>query len=244
MTSFRQLLSATAALCLLTGAAQANTISITDVSGIWTSITGGSVTSGVGTSSISWGVDVGDGQSGYDFDGNAPPTIGGLQPDTVFDLGTFTHRNRPIEGGTSITQATLQVFFDFIIDSEPLTTYSRFSTFVFDHWETPNSADPCADGGANGLGVNENGCADNVDPVTNPAFSESFDVDGVTYVLDVTGFDIGPSFWTRENAENTAIIQARFTAKENIAPIPLPAAGWLLLSALAGAAALARRRAA
>jgi hypothetical protein len=163
----------------------------------------------------------------------------------VFDLGTFTHRNQPIQAGTSITQATLKVFFDFMIDDDPLMTIiSRSSTFVFKHLETPNGADPCADGGDNGVGVNVNGCADNVDPVTNPAFSEAFDVGGVTYLLDVTGFDIGSSFWTVEGATNTATIQARFTAKENVAPIPLPAAGWLLLSALAGAAALARRRAA
>jgi hypothetical protein len=240
MKTIRTLLAASAAACVLAGAAQAGTISITSVNGAWTSITGGTNTSGVGTNSISWGNSTGFGQSGYDFVGNAP--LPNLLPDTVFDLGTFTHRNQPIVAGTSISAATLKVFFDFVIDAEPGTTYSRSSTFTFDHWETDNGANPCADGGPNGVGVNVNGCADNVDPVTNPAFSESFDVDGITYILDVTGFNIGSSFWTTEQATNNAVIQARFTERSNVAPVPLPAAGWLLVAAVAGIGALARRR--
>jgi hypothetical protein len=241
MNTLRTILVASAAGCALAGSAMANTISITNVAGEWTGIVGGTNTSGVGTDSIRWGVDVGNGQSGYDFVGNAPPTIFDLSPDELFDLGTFTHRNQPIQAGTSITSATLKVVFDFIIGSDP-TPISRSSTFVFKHWETPNGVDPCADGNPNGVGVNSNGCADNVDPVTNPAFSESFDVDGFTYLLDVTGFDIGSSFWTVEGENNTAKIQARFTLEENVAPIPLPAAGWLLASALLGAGAIARSR--
>lgn len=242
MKTIKTLLAGSAAALVLAGAAQAGTISITSVTGQWTSITGGSNTTPLGGSSISWGNSTGFGQSGYDFVGIAPPTVAGLPPDTVFDLGTFTHRNNPIEAGTSITAATLKVLFDFVIDSDPLTVIQRSSTFVFKHNETDNGADPCANGGANYVGVNINGCADNVDPATNPNFSESFDVDGVTYLLDVTGFDIGSSFWTVEQATNTATIRARFTEKSNVAPIPLPAAGWLLVAGLGGLGALSRRR--
>lgn len=242
MKSIGKLLATSAAVCVLAGAAQANTISFTSVTGKWTNIVGGSNTSGLTTNFIRWGDGTGFGQSGYDFVGDAPPTIANIPADTVFDLGTFTHTNQPISAGTSITQATLQVFFDFVIDADPFTLLSASSTFVFAHNETPNAANPCADGGTVGDGVNANGCADNVDPVTNPSLSQSFEVDGVTYVLDVTGFDIGPSFWTKEQASNTAKIQARFTEKSNVPGVPVPAAGLLLLSAMAGTLALSRRR--
>lgn len=238
----KSLLAVSAAACIVASGAMAGTISFTSVVGEWTNIVGGTNTSGLGTSSIRWGNSTGFGQSGYDFVGVAPPTISGILPDAVFDLGTFSHVNQPIDSGTSITGATLKVFFDFFIDTDPSTTYSRSSTFIFNHFETPNAAAPCADGGTNGFGVNVNGCADNVNPVTNPGFSESFDVDGITYLLDVTGFDIGSTFWTQEQATNTAKIQARYTEKSNVAPVPVPAAGLLLLSAIGGSLALARRR--
>lgn len=242
MKTIKTLLAGSAAAILLGGAAHAGTISITSVTGEWTNIVGGALTSGVGTNKIRWGENTGYGQSGYDFTGIAPPTLAGLPPDTVFDLGTFTHHNNPISAGTSITAATLKVLFNFVIDSDPMNTISRSSTFVFKHNETDNGANPCADGGTVGIGVNVNGCADNVDPATNPNFSESFTVDGIEYLLDVTGFNIGSSFWTTEQASNTATIQARFTEKSNVAPIPLPAAGWLLVAAVAGVGAVSRRR--
>ncbi len=34
------------------------------------------------------------------------------------------------------------------------------SVFEVGHWETPNGDAICADGGANGVGINDKGCAD------------------------------------------------------------------------------------
>lgn len=233
-----QFLAATATAALLAGAASAATVEIVSVTGAWTSLTGGQDVLGIDTSSVRWGEDIGNGQSGYDFTGIAPS--GPHNANTLFDMGIFTHVNRPVEGGTSITAAVLEVLFTFTIDGGP--AISRSSVFDFNHWETTNDNNPCADGGVNGVGINVNGCADNVDPQTNPDFTETFEIAGVKYVFDVTGFDIGNSFWTKENALNTATIRGRFTEERNISPIPLPAAGWLLLAGVAGLGVAARKR--
>jgi hypothetical protein len=238
VTKTFNLLTAAAAATLLAGAANSGTVSIVSVTGAWTNLTGGQFISGLGTDSVRWGEDIGNGQSGYDFTGIAPS--GPHNADTLFDMGIFTHVNMPVGGGTSITAAVLEVLFTFTIDGG--AAISRSSVFDFNHLESPNGADPCADGLANGIGNNVNGCADNVDPQTNPDFSETFEIEGVKYVFDVTGFDIGSSFWTKERENNTATIRGRFTEERNISAVPLPAAGWMLLAGIAGLGAAARKR--
>lgn len=233
----KSFLMAAAAAALLAGAAEAGTISIVSVTGNWTGVTGGTNVNGLGTGTVKWGTNIGNGQSGYGFAGYAPS--GPHAADTLFDIGLFTHFNKAIASGTSITGAVLDVAFTFTIDGGAAIT--RHSIFEFAHWETANGANPCANGGANGSGVNANGCADRVTPVTNPYFSEAFLIDGVKYVFDVTGFNFGSSFWTREGATNSAVLQGRFT-ETNIAPVPLPAAGLMLLAGIAGLGAAARRR--
>lgn len=227
-------ISATLALAC---AAQAGTISIQSVTGQWTGVTGGTNVNGLDTGTVRWGTNTGSGQSGYRFTGLAP--TGPHAPDSVFDMGTFTHFNRPISAGTSISAAILKVAFTFSIDGGAAIT--RHSIFDFAHWETPNAANPCADGGANGSGNNINGCGDRVTPVSNPSFSEAFLIGNTKYVFDVTGFNFGSSFWTKENSTNSAVIQGRIT-ETNIAPVPLPAAGFALMAGLAGLGVVARRR--
>lgn len=232
---------------LSVGVAEAATLDITDVTGQWASVQTTATTSnlsGVGTSVISWGTPVGsDGQSGYAFAGQAPE--GPLTEDVVFDVGTLTHQNQPIVSGTSILGAALTVTFDLLING---TATSIVSLFDFDHFETPNQANPCADGGVNGAGVNIAGCADRLTANTNFGSSESYIVDGIEYFFEVTGFltDEGPltEFWTIEGRTNTAILQARLTARPTDvpAPIPLPATGWLVIVGFGSLAALRARR--
>lgn len=163
-------------------------------------------------------------------------------------MGQFTHHNFPISAGTAITSASLDVTFDFYLGSDSGNVMSRTSQFVFDHWETTNADSPCADGGANGVGVNGAGCADRVLPATNPSSSETFTVvEGDTthtYVFAVTGFDIGSQFWTSENKSNHATLNAMFTHESYIqpAPVPLPAAAGLLVAGLGALSVAGRRR--
>jgi hypothetical protein len=120
-------------------------------------------TGGVGTivndQSLRWGTSTGSGQSGLDI-GNSPSNT---QVDTngpAVGNVTVTHLNRPITGASldSVeieSTLTLTPFVPPAVGLPPATI-----TFLVDFLETPNGANPCADGAANGAGVNSNGCAD------------------------------------------------------------------------------------
>ena len=251
MKRYMVFLCASAALAAASGAAQAASLTVTDISGAWTSWAGGTaVAAGTDgdTAQLRWGIPTRSTKSGYDFTPASVP----LTPaeNTDFDLGTFSHNNFPIASGTGIDSAALDVSFTFYLGTDSNSLITRTSRFVFDHWETANAAAPCADGGAVGTGINANGCADRVRAVTNPSGTETFEVvDGdVTrrYFFAVTGFDMGDAFWTKENAQNTATLRARYLLEEEMAPmpapLPLPAAGWMLVAGLGAFAATGRRR--
>lgn len=245
---------AASALALAAGTADAATITVASVAGAWTGWTGGdasvSVTDGNPTA-IRWGAmdtpTKKGAKSGYDFFGLMPPeTV--FEHDQSIIVGELTHLNYAIPDYAAIKQATLQVVFSFWLDSDTKDAASLrtiTSTFMFDHAETPNqpASGMCPNGIAWGEGINIKGCADLVLASTNPANSTSITIDGSEYRFDVTGFMIGDTpmdkFWTQESARSTAQLTARFTY---VAPIPVPAAGLLLLGSLGALGALSRRR--
>lgn len=242
------------------GAAVAATVGVAGVSGTWTTLmppNGPTNVKGLDTSAVSWGTPYGNSkkQSGYSFVGAA---AGEIETDKDFDLGTFTHNNFVINAGTSITGANLGIIIDLVIGDVTRVVNAAFS---FDHWETKNNGESngrCADGGKRGAGVNAAGCADRVTINDNTSSSESFEIDGFMYILEITGFTVAgqffSQFWTSENAENSAILKARFTLVgpatgggggepiEQPSPVPLPAAGWMILSALGALAAMRATR--
>ena len=227
-----------AALCL-GGSATAATLDITSIHGIWENA--GSAVSGQGTSRISWGKSTGWGKSGYTF----APTPGTIhaEEETPFNLGLFQHLNHPIRG--SFLQTT-DLAVSFMVDGLDRTFTSVFS---FAHWETANSPRTCANGERNRQDVNAAGCADRVTATLNLGQSDSFVIDGVSYVLDILGFyrggDVLTEFWTRENAVNSAFLVGVFRTlpgEDNPPEVPLPGTALLLLGGLAGLAAVRRRR--
>lgn len=232
-------------------AAPASALTITAIDGEWENAVsdGADPITGQGTSDIRWGTSIGEGQSGYDFDATA--TSFDVDADTQFVLGTFTHLNFPVTG-SALATADLVVNFTISGLSSVLTSVFSFTHNETDnHWTgnlVPDSSATCADGGQNGTGINVNGCADLVTATSNAPSQNMFQIGGVTYMLEVLGFqyqgNLLTDFWTVERQTNTAQLLAVFRTVDDpqppISDVPLPASGLLLMAGLAGL--FARRR--
>jgi hypothetical protein len=234
------------ALGLAASAAQSTVITLSGITASWFDPTpaaniSANLGAGTATPQIRWGGTAGDPStgSGYNFGAAAgaaalvPPS-----PSANFVLGTFQHVNFPILA--SITGVRLGLTSDVFVDGILAGTLS----FVFDfiHDETPNADDPCRFGGANGQGVNINGCADRVTVAFSDA-SESFLVGGDLYTINVVGFELGSGvfsteFLTAESALNTASLIANVTLRSSLVDEP----GTLALFGLGIAALVGVRR--
>ncbi|HMN75186.1 MAG TPA: THxN family PEP-CTERM protein [Burkholderiaceae bacterium] len=254
MTSLRLELIAAAAASLLAGAAMAGTVSLSNMTATWYD---GNPSANVTYSNNGstnphsrWGTPAGTGgQSGYDFSIASQPINFVVPPSPSPNqvLGTFTHLNQPINSGTSITDIKLKISADVSIDSAYQATLNF--NYRFDHWETPNSDNPCA----NPNGPNQNGCADRV-IATWLATSDSFFVGLDEYTLNVIGFSLDMAgthpftqFWTAENANNDAYLVGNVTLKRDLEPpnaVPTPATLPLVALALAGVYGVRRKKAA
>jgi hypothetical protein len=195
-----------------------------------------------------------DDNSGYDFDGVDTDVVYTVLPPpdaAAQKLGGFNHINNPIPAGTQITDIQLKVFANVkVLGNDLVETDFGVKEFLFDfdHNETPNGANPCADGGANGIGVNVNGCADKV-TISYNALSEDFTIGSIVYTLLFTGFStdggttVSTGFWTKEQSGNPADLFAKVVTREDaLSTVPVPAALPLLLSGLAGLGFFGRRR--
>jgi hypothetical protein len=237
------------ALPLAAATLGAQTLTVSDITPGWQNVTGGTnvaiANSPADPITLRWGNSMGDGQSGYDFNDRATPfnvTLGS-GGSARFLLGTFTHLNRPIESGTSISGAQLRV--QMTIAGAVPATFAE--VFQLSHEETPNGSDPCPYGGPNGSGVNQNGCADRV-LVTSNITADGFTFGGTQYFLQLLGFSssnasfVGAGdFLSRENGSNDAYLWAEITTQRpNIVPEPSTYA--LMATGLAGLAVLRRRR--
>lgn len=241
MRTFSKFVAAAVCAATLAATASAAPVSFSNITGSWSSVDPAGITisdNGTANPSMRWGTPFEQpDQSGYDFNAAADFSVG-VPPNTDVNLGTFSHLNNPITG-TSLNTATLTVAIDIVVDG--IAQGSRSFMFDFTHNETPNGDDPCANGGANGVGVNINGCADMVS-VTNNNLSEDFLIDGLLYTIAIVGFKVGgnivTSFETIEEMTNTAQLIGRVT----VAEVPIPAAIPLFLSGIAGLGFAARMR--
>jgi len=131
---------------------------------------------------LRWGTSTGFGQSGLDITNSPVNTVlntgVGVTPPPVGNV-FVTHTNQPINGDT-LDKVTLGVTLTLTPLDPPLPGMPAESMqFLIDFLETPNGSDPCANGGAHGVGVNVNGCGD-IFVIGNNALNYSFfyDTDG------------------------------------------------------------------
>jgi hypothetical protein len=216
-------------------------IDLNSVSGTWNSALnseGGTPTnfSGGGTNFIHWGNPSRQqpNNSGYQFVGNAPPTVTGISVDTPFLLGSFTHFNFPITGN-SLASVNLNISTMLNINNSPTQVNS---TFQFLHNETPNIR----------TAQNPNCCNDIVTFLNNIQQSQIFNIGGIDYTVTLLGFSSvlnGPllqQFSTIEGQANTAYLYAIITRADDLILAPEPSTYLILGALLLGAAYLNRRR--
>jgi hypothetical protein len=112
---------------------------------------------------LRWGTSQGSGQSGLDINNSPVSTVVntgvGVTLPPVANV-SLTHTNNPIQGA-SLDKVTLSVSLTLTPLTPSLGSLApQTLNFLIDFLETPNSANPCANGGSNGSGVNEEGCGD------------------------------------------------------------------------------------
>ncbi len=243
-------LATTAAAVIGASGAMASGVSIDQIGAIWQNPTGSAITGGnfavdngdgdpaVGgeTVTIFWGspTTTQGGRSGYSFnptDVSFPATA-----DSPFALGEFIHFNRPIfESGGDLSTVEL----NFVFGGTPnLGSFTSFGAiFDFTHDETLNDADECP--------ADSPPCNDLVTVSAVGGASESVRVGQEVYTFTLLGFSptgvegsFSNQFSTVEGLNNSSSLWAVYT----VAPIPLPAAGWLLVGGLGALGVAARRR--
>lgn len=245
------LLAGIAAGLALTPASASTVVEFKNIAGEWYNAVPVSANSNptyandttTGDASVRWGT--GSPRSGYDFIPHIEPslTVDLGSPSASTTIGEFTHLNYAIGSNTSVTSVSLKFNTDVYVDG----IYQERVTFIYDfnHLETPNSANPCANGLANHSGVNANGCADRVQVNFNEQ-SDGFQIGNYIYALDIVGFMVGEDkvteFWTQETKSNVAYIQGRVALYETLTPgVPEPAS-WTMMIAGFGLLGVAVRR--
>lgn len=244
--------SASAAVLALTLAAPAmavDTFEIRTLSATWSDVTQngpgnlflGFTGNGSSTATVNWGGAVDGGpQSGYRFASEPLPISEAFSPVGIanFTIGHFTHINNPVFA-PSIASTVLTLSYGVWLNNVSIGTFN--SVFDFTHTETVNNLDPCPFGGANGQGLNNNGCSDRVQLALNQGLSQRFDVGGTSYQLEIGGFSDGGGgvlneFITREAADNVAALVG------NISVVPEPASWAMLIAGFGLVGATMRRR--
>jgi hypothetical protein len=213
-------------MSLAVGTANA-AVTLNSAAGTWSNPQGGSNVNGLGTNEVRWGIPNPPGeQSGLRFDGSAPPAqTYDLDDGTVFCLGTLTHFNNQLDGGTAVSQVDLTIDAAFAAPN-PADVSGQW-VFTIDVDETTNDPGP-------------------VDDIIT--FPDGFDIDEVVvdevrYTMELLGFgdtydQLLPYFQSPEDGDNSTMLWGKITTSPAI-----PAPGAILLVGLgSGLVGFLRRR--
>ncbi|WP_133407487.1 Ig-like domain-containing protein [Parashewanella tropica] len=155
---------------------------------------------------IRWGSTYGE-QSGYGFKDNDSGLNNALPLNQNIILGTFTHYNKIIQSGSSISEALLKLSFT-LTDSNGDTTPVEMK-IEFDHNETPNNG----------------GAPDDI--ITVGKSTVTFEYEGNKYSIQVVGFVsydekgnavVNPVIKTPENAETSYELAIRIVEGDQYTP--------------------------
>ena len=197
----------------------AHAINLSSSTGVWTSVTGGSSVTGVGTNQVRWGQPVtGNGQSGLGFVGSAPTVS--LPFNTNFILGTLSHYNYPVNSGTAASGANLQISLTFTNAGQTVTpTFS----YGFNIDETTNQGTVGACDSAKQ--ISSVPCDDIITP--NDPRPQTFTLNNRRYQVTISGFSTNTDgssplekFTTTERLKSDAYLVGQLT--DMTAPNPVP----------------------
>ena len=234
------------AAAIATPAAAAVQVEFKNVAGAWFDPVDGvnvNIAANGGDGTIRWGQSTGYGQSGYNFIGADFSTSldQAIDSSGSVNIGEFQHVNFPINSGGAISRVGLRFTTDVWADGSFLGT--KTFEYNFSHNETTNQSNPCANGQANGGGVNVNGCADQVTMNFN-SNSQVFLIGGKQYTLNLDGFlvDGSPSggFWTKEQAVNSAFIRGKIDLYSVASGVPEPATWAMMIIGFGGVGTMVR----
>ena len=238
--------TATLSLSLVAGGAWAFPIELDSVSGQWSGHSGGqAVNYSPSGDQIRWGH--GYHQSGYGFEGHAPPAVT-INDSTPFTLGTFTHYNYPIAQGSAIDSVNLDVYADFST-GDGSSSQGPLS-FTFLHDETLNNAPVehcnfwCEFAALFGKDLSYTTYNGPVDDKVQVIFDEAipsseFTIGSEAYSLSLLGFEGDSSLVTTPEHDQTSV---DLLASLSVRDVPEPGTLALLGLGLAGLFAARQRR--
>jgi len=207
-------------------ASSASALTLASSSGTWSNVVGGggvvyNVTPSdalPGEKQVRWGDPSAPvtARSGLGFTGVG---LTNFNTDQIFEVGTLRHFNNPIPRSTAVSAVDLGITLDF---STPSVNQSFNFNFLVD--ETPNTP-PCKYPGATI-------CPDKIS-FSNAVSSNSFQIDGVDYTLELLGFSNTPGgtpvneFISEEDRTNSTKLFAKITTKSVPEPASLAGLGLL-----------------